>query len=930
MYRRGLPFRPATTWLAIMAAAGGLRPAMAAQAVGLAPEAPAVTIAGPSLRRAESAEAAALAFAQAHAAERGLNLGHLRPVSPPRRFAQGLETDGGQFQLLTFQQVLTDGVKMAGLGKVGEAPVIDAELRVLVRDEPGYPVVLARSTLQPVKRVLSARDGWPEIEVDDVLIAAMGGQVEVEERAPCAWVTGGVALPAVRCIVRRGEPGDEGYARALVVVDASREAIGRTAAERLLLHRDLVSRAGATVQVSGLVASDCLPAGIAPMVVERPLAHARVTSSSTGAVYTDALGRVELPGPIAPGTIVSSLLRGRWFRVVSTESPDLATSGSVEPGGTLSLVHNVGGRSLADTAQVNAYVAANEVRDWALRYQPEFPGLDHYEMPIRVGLGSTCNAFYDGASLNFFRAGGGCANTAYCSIVHHEYGHHLVSMAGSGQGAYGEGFADVVAMLMRDDPGFAYGYHGDPAVPLRTAENLLTHPCVGEAHICGMVLSGAVWEVRNRLAVTEPEAYRDILTRLILSSVFLHTGAAISPEIVVDVLTLDDDDHDIFNGTPHYAQIAEGFAAHGLAAPPLPPVGLHFSSGVPHALSPDGASIVAEEVRLGGSISSLTLHIEVDGAAVSVPAEEFAPGRFAVVFPPLPCGAQVFFRFEIVTDDGQVVANPMRLNGTGSPAAYEAVVATAAPAITRDDFEQDIGWTVTNSGGLTDGAWERGVPAALGDRGDPLADFDGSGACWLTANRCCNSDVDNGFTTLTSPALDVSEALAGGSLGRVELSYARWFSNATSGAPRDDEFLVEISGDNGQSWMVLERIGPEGPDVSGGWVHRHFVISDLTRPGGGALIQQPGLVRLRFTASDTGVGSIVEAAVDALEIKAYACGDVCPCERDGDVEQIDVFDLLHYLDAWFAATPDADVNGDDVIDVYDLLAYLDCWFGACG
>src|SRR5690606_17852030 len=159
---------------------------------------------------------------------------------------------------------------------------------------------------------------------------------------------------------------------------------------------------------------------------------------------------------------------------------------------------------------------------------------------------------------------------------------------------------------------------------------------------------------------------------------------------------------------------------------------------------------------------------------ISVPAEEFAPGRFAVVFPPLPCGAQVFFRFEIVTDDGQVVANPMRLNGTGSPAAYEAVVATAAPAIKRDDFEQDTGWTVTNSDGLTDGAWERGVPAALGDRGDPLADFDGSGACWLTANRCCNSDVDNGFTTLTSPPLDVGEALAGGSLGRVELSYARW------------------------------------------------------------------------------------------------------------------------------------------------------------
>src|SRR5690606_30525460 len=119
------------------------------------------------------------------------------------------------------------------------------------------------------------------------------------------------------------------------------------------------------------------------------------------------------------------------FGVFSAESPDLILTAMIEPGGEVTLLHNADGGAIPDTAQVNAYVAANEARDWALSIQPDFPGLEHLEMPIRVGLAGTCNAFYDGTSLNFFRAGGGCANTAFCSVVHHEYGHHLVSMAGS-------------------------------------------------------------------------------------------------------------------------------------------------------------------------------------------------------------------------------------------------------------------------------------------------------------------------------------------------------------------------------------------------------------------------------------------------------------------------------------------------------------------
>ena len=54
----------------------------------------------------------------------------------------------------------------------------------------------------------------------------------------------------------------------------------------------------------------------------------------------------------------------------------------------------------------------------------------------------------------------------------------------------------------------------------------------------------------------------------------------------------------------------------------------------------------------------------------------------------------------------------------------------------------------------------------------------------------------------------------------------------------------------------------------------------------------------------------------------------CPCERTCD-DVTDVFDLLAYLDLWFALDPAANLDDDPAINVSDLLAYLDCWFTSC-
>ena len=50
-----------------------------------------------------------------------------------------------------------------------------------------------------------------------------------------------------------------------------------------------------------------------------------------------------------------------------------------------------------------------------------------------VNLNSTCNAFWDGAAVNFFKSGGGCNNTGEIAAVFlHEWGHGLDQNDGGG------------------------------------------------------------------------------------------------------------------------------------------------------------------------------------------------------------------------------------------------------------------------------------------------------------------------------------------------------------------------------------------------------------------------------------------------------------------------------------------------------------------
>jgi murein tripeptide amidase MpaA len=227
-----------------------------------------------------------------------------------------------------------------------------------------------------------------------------------------------------------------------------------------------------------------------------------------------------------------------------------------------------------------------------------------------------------------------------------------------------------------------------------------------------------------------------------------------------------------------------------------------------------------------------------------------------------------------------------------------------------DDGETNPGWSV--SGTASDGHWNRGVPAGGGDRGDPPTDGDGSGQCWLTDNVAGNSDVDGGYSALTSPELVTPG-------DGWTMSYWRWFSNDYGASPNEDVMLVEWSED-GSTWSLVEQIGPTG--ASGGWVQTDFDLDALGMSGVESF-------RLRVTAEDAGSGSVVEAGFDGVQIVKMDCVDANPCPGDLDGDgTVGVDDVLLVLGAFGTNDPAGDLNGDGIVDVNDILGIVAA-FGPC-
>ncbi len=343
--------------------------------------------------------------------------------------------------------------------------------------------------------------------------------------------------------------------------------------------------------------------------VVRPMPFTNVSSGG----FTNSAGIYNFAG----GTVTSSLA-GQYVRISDTcgsISKTADASGNLAFGtstGTDCTVPSTGGGAGNTHSARTQFYQVNRIKEVGRAWLPSNTWLTQ-QLAVNVNLNQTCNAYWNGSSLNFFKSGGGCGNTGEIAAVSlHEYGHGLDSNDGNGaatEGGTGEAYGDITAAIALHSSCIGAGFltsncsgYGnactsctgvrdiDSAKHANTAAATVANhtqvrcsagsgPCGKEVHCESYVPSEAVWDFANRdLPNPGSGTAWTILDRLwYLSrststrSFTCTTGGTFTSNGCTagnwwkTMRAVDDDDGNLANGTPHGGALFAAFNRHGIA-----------------------------------------------------------------------------------------------------------------------------------------------------------------------------------------------------------------------------------------------------------------------------------------------------------------------------------------------------------------------------
>jgi Zn-dependent metalloprotease len=352
------------------------------------------------------------------------------------------------------------------------------------------------------------------------------------------------------------------------------------------------------------------------------------TSVTNGtAKVTDVLGSYVYSGGTATAT-----LNGKYFRM-SDNCGAISLSNGVTgdlafgtSGGTDCTTPGVGGAGNTHASRTGFYHLTNINRK-AATFLPTNAWLAG-TVQANMNINQTCNAFWDGSTVNFYRSGGGCSNTGEIAAVFlHEWGHGMDTNSGGAASDKGTGEAvgDTFAFLETKDPcigqnfqpgancfncsacsgvrdvaDFATGGSAVIATPANVANNASINcdryscpngkgpfayqgPMGYEGHCESIIASSANWDLAQQLisrwGTTTGWQKMDAIWYKSLtpskSAYQVVSGGKCNPAATVNgcgstnwytvYLAADDDDGNLANGTPNGCRIWDAFSAHGIA-----------------------------------------------------------------------------------------------------------------------------------------------------------------------------------------------------------------------------------------------------------------------------------------------------------------------------------------------------------------------------
>ncbi len=585
------------------------------------------------------------------------------------------------------------------------------------------------------------------------------------------------------------------------------------------------------------------------------------------------------------------------FVAVSNAGGPLASQSFVASPGS-GTVWNGGDDEFVD-AQLAAFIHTSRVKAYVRGIDPALAWLDT-QIPVTVNIDDTCNAFSDGNSINFFRAGD-CENTGLIAdVVYHEFGHSvhtqaLIDGVGFFDTALSEGISDYLSMTIVDDPGVGRGFFYDDT-PLRDLDppdfEYRWPEDRGEVHDEGRIIAGALWDLRKLMVAKYGAAGVFATDRIWYESTRRSVDI---PSMYLEALVVDDDDGNLANGTPNVCEINAAYGAHGL-----------FSAGeaaesVSIVQGPDGIVVDLQAALPNypqcpvGASPVLSWQVRGTGAVSETDMSPGSNGGWTATIPPQGAGTVVQYKVDVNYDNGTARSMPDNFVDPW----YEVFVGPTIPLYCTDFTDGAAGWSLV-------GDWDVSAPQGTAGNRDPFASFDADGT--VLGNTLSSDGLYQPGTSAVASLPPVS------TLGftNVRLQYRRWLTV-------EDGFFdqAQIVVDGETAWAQYAS----QVDVFATLHHvdREWRFQDVDL----SAAAQDGTVEVEFTLdSDGGLefgGWTVDSlCVVALDPAASLCGNgvldgVEACD-DGNVVGGDGCDPLCALEPVDPGTTDdggSDGTGDD-------------------
>ena len=564
--------------------------------------------------------------------------------------------------------------------------------------------------------------------------------------------------------------------------------------------------------------------GTSPLV-NTPLARFMLNVPGVGLVATNASGEITVD-IAAPITINVANLDGTHFAPIQGAD---APSGSfvVNPGVNTTIQLLTAAATSNQAAHSTAGYWIDRVNEWAratLGNTAQLNTADSITTTVN-STSDTCNAGYGGNSMVFYAAGGGCNNMAFSTVVAHEWGHGLDDRYGgiSNSIAEGlsEGWGDIIAMYLTDQPVVGANFSGSSFI--RTGNNTRLYPYSSGSspHGAGEVWMGFGWHARQNLRSAFPTTGVQISNDVVLGSIVADATNRV--DAVREVFIADDDDGNLLNGTPHYAQLS---AAAITKALPYPEIVYATISHVPLQstsvrLTP--RILTAFITPLSGSILFTRVVFNAGSGVVSRNMQSTGGTGYRALLPGLDSGT-VSYHIEAIHNVGGLIRYP-----EAGEIIYTVDAGGAFTAFYTEGFEGGgPGWVSGTAAGAND--WQVGDPAGKSGTSSGVAWADpqnAGGGAFCFGNDLGNGNFNGAYPAnvenwLRSPVINCT-----GRTG-VRLRFKRWLT-VESGT--FDQALVRMNGATvwansatvnhlDTSWQTVEYVVPaadNNPSVQFEW-----------------------------------------------------------------------------------------------------------------